>query len=159
VTKSPRLYILFRTAYAWHQASHSLTFYRFVWLSGAEFITLYSDWLNTRGLVGPRSSPRLTRGQPSRSCDQSARRPLQAPCCSCWGSNILGATTAHPRAGIATVARHWSALLSLTTGQGIAPGDSRHWEGCIVRQRSHLAYIYCSAQPCLASSQSLAYLL
>jgi len=47
------------------QLRYSLTFCGFVWLSGAELITLYSDWLNTRGLVGePRSYPRLTRGQP-----------------------------------------------------------------------------------------------
>jgi len=107
----------------------------------------------------PRSNPRLTRGQPMPVCDRSARRPLRAPCCSCWGVQYIGRDDRTIREPALTEAWHWAALLSLTTGQGIAPMDSRHWEGCIVRWRSHLAYMYCSVQPCLASSQSLVYLL
>ena len=49
---------------AWHQASHSLTFCRFVWLGGAEPFTSHSDWLITEtvGSILRQFAARLTRG-------------------------------------------------------------------------------------------------
>jgi len=86
VTKSPRLYILFHTAVPSVKPVTRYLYIGFMWLSSTELITLYSDWLNTQGLVGLNLvQTQAGLGDSLAGLRPSARRPLWAPRCNATG--------------------------------------------------------------------------
>jgi len=179
VTKSPRLYVLFRTAVPGIKPVTRLPFVGLCsWVVRSLSPYIVTGLIPGASWVRTSFEPQANLGtafaglRPKRKALTWGRRRcrdwlgptthesgciVRATRCSCWRSSMYWARHAYLRAGIATEAQHWAALLSLRDR------ELRLWIVAIGRDAllgdEVTSPMYCSAQPCLASSQSLVYLL